>query len=86
MAGPRGDDVGCRPRHADDGDGARRLEFQSLDTEEEEGRTRPRHRRNLQIPSASELFRLLLVGVRDAGGVGECGLSDRVCVGAVEVF
>ena len=86
VAGPRGGDVGCRPRHADDGHDARRFEFQSLDTEEEKGRTRPHYGRNLQIPSASELFRLFLVGFRDAGGVGECGLLSRVCGGAVEIF
>lgn len=86
MAGPRSGDVGGRAGHADSGHDARGFQLQPPRAEEEEGRTRPRHGRSLQISQTSELLWLFLVGVGDAGGDGECGLFGRVCGGAVEVL
>lgn len=38
------------------------------------------------MAKASELLWVLVVGLRDAGGVGKCGLFHRVCRCVVAIF
>lgn len=82
----RGGDVGCGSGYKDNSDDPCGFQFQPFGAEEEEGRTRPRHGRNLQISATSELLWIFLVGIGDAGGDGECGLFGWVCGRVVEVL
>lgn len=86
MASPRRYNVGRRSKHTNDGHDARGLQLQPPHSKPEKGRTRPRHWRNIQIPSTSKLFRLFLLGFGDAGRAWEYGMFGRICRGAMEVF
>lgn len=76
----------ARPSDAHDSYGAGGEQFQSPRTIEEKRGARISHAWGLRVATASELFRLLLVGAGDANGVGEWGMSGGVYDCAVEVF
>ena len=73
-------------RGTDDGDGAGGGAFQSCGTVAERNGTRAGDGWGVWMVEASELFWVLLVGVGESDGVGECSLFGGLCGGAVEVF
>ena len=76
----------ARSSDAHDSYGAGGEQFQSSCTIEEKRGSRISHAWGLRVATASELFRVLLVGFGDAGGVGEWGVSGGIYDCAVEVF